>query len=99
PELHALADALGKERAILDGEIVSLDDAGRPSFAKLQRRMHLNIPAEIARLSKSEPVFFIVFDVLYARGRLLLEEPYERRRAMLEELTLAGANWQVTPAH
>jgi bifunctional non-homologous end joining protein LigD len=99
PELHALADAFGKTSAILDGEIVSLDDDGRPSFAKLQRRMHLNVPSEIARLSVSEPVFYILFDVLYADGRSLLNEPYQIRRQKLEELTLTGANWQVTPSH
>ncbi|HSV13244.1 MAG TPA: non-homologous end-joining DNA ligase [Tepidisphaeraceae bacterium] len=99
PELHALADALGKSPAILDGEIVSLDDAGRPSFAKLQHRMHLNGPSEIVRLSKSEPVFYVLFDVLYTRGRLVLNEPYSARREMLQELTLAGAHWQITPAH
>lgn len=99
PELHALADALGKRSAILDGEIVSLDDVGRPSFARLQRRMHLNDRAQIKRLSASEPVFYVLFDLLYLDGRSLLDEPYTTRRELLEELTLLGPNWQLTPAH
>ena len=99
PELHALADALGKHSAILDGEIVSLDDIGRPSFAKLQRRMHLNDRAQIKRLSASEPVFYVLFDILHLDGRSLLDEPYTKRRELLEHLTLLGPNWQLTPAH
>jgi bifunctional non-homologous end joining protein LigD len=99
PELQALARALGKRSAVLDGEIVSLDDVGRPSFAKLQRRMHLNHAAEIRRLSASEPIFYVLFDLLHLDGRSLLQEPYTVRRQMLEELTLLGSHWQVTPAH
>ena len=99
PELHALPDAVGKHRVVLDGEIVSMDDVGRPSFAKLQHRMHLQHPAEITRLAAKEPVFFVVFDLLYLDGKSLLEQPYKRRRQLLEELTLLGPFWQVTPAH
>ena len=65
-----LADALAAQDVgdfLVDGEVVAF--AGKAtSFAKLQRRMHLNIPAEIARLSKSEPVFFIVFWLVIVRS-------------------------------
>jgi bifunctional non-homologous end joining protein LigD len=99
PELRSLAEAIGKRSAIVDGEIVSFDDSGRPSFGRLQHRMHLNDAKSILRLSKSEPVFYVLFDVLYADGRSLLSEPQARRRTILEELTLVGSYWQVTPAH
>lgn len=99
PELHPLQRALGKHAVVLDGEIVLLDELGRPSFARLQRRMHLNHAAEIKRLSASEAVFYVLFDLLFLDGRSLLDEPYTVRRQMLEELTLLGTHWQVTPAH
>jgi len=50
PELHTLADALGSRTAVLDGEIVALDEADRPSFPLLQNRMHVNDPVSIRRL-------------------------------------------------
>jgi bifunctional non-homologous end joining protein LigD len=65
PELQQLADALGAATtAVLDGEIVALDDVDRPSFARLQRRMHLNDPAAITRAVRDVPIFFLIFDLL-----------------------------------
>ena len=42
PELRAFADALGRHTAVLDGELVGFDDAGRPVFEALQGRMGLD---------------------------------------------------------
>jgi bifunctional non-homologous end joining protein LigD len=99
PELEALHDALDGRSAILDGEIVAVDESDRPSFAMLQRRMHVNDPSAVARLRKEVPILYVLFDLLYLDGKSLMSEPYTRRREMLEELTFAGANWQVTPSH
>lgn len=99
PELQALHDALDGREAVLDGEIVALDGLDRPSFAKLQRRMHVSDPAAVARLVRQVPILFVAFDLLYLDGRSLLAEPYATRRRMLEDLTLAGPSWQVGPSH
>jgi bifunctional non-homologous end joining protein LigD len=99
PELRDLAQAIGKRNVIVDGEIVSFNDSGRPDFGRLQHRMHLNDARSIAYLSELEPVFYVLFDILYADGRSLLNETQSTRRIMLEELTLLGSHWQVTPAH
>jgi bifunctional non-homologous end joining protein LigD len=99
PELQALGKAIGKTTAILDGEIVSLDENGRPSFARLQRRMHIASRATAIRLSESEPVWFVIFDLLYIRGKWIGDLPYRARRKLLEEVTIAGPYWQITPSH
>jgi bifunctional non-homologous end joining protein LigD len=99
PELQHLADAVGSRNVILDSEIVALDESSRPSFGQLQHRMHLTDAKMITRLSKTEPVFCVLFDLLYLDGRSLLDQPYQRRRQLLEDLTLMGDVWQVTPAH
>jgi bifunctional non-homologous end joining protein LigD len=99
PELSALREALANHAAVLDGEIVALDELDRPSFARLQRRMHVNDTSAIARLSREVPILYVIFDVLYLDGQSLVGAPYSERRAMLEELTLAGPTWQATPSH
>ncbi|WP_282836837.1 ATP-dependent DNA ligase [Microbacterium flavum] len=86
PELTAAAGALGAEPAVLDGEIVAMDAAGRPSFTRLQARMHLTKPAEIAQESARTPVQFLLFDVLRAGEEDLTALPLRERRAILEHL-------------
>ena len=97
PELRPLGGALGAREAVLDGEVVAFED-GRPSFQKLQGRMHLTSEHAVRRLAASDPVVYMIFDLLYLDGRLLLAESYEERRAKLVELGLNGPTWQ-TPAH
>jgi bifunctional non-homologous end joining protein LigD len=99
PELHVLADALGSRPAILDGEIVALDEHDRPSFPLLQNRMHVNDPGAIKRLVNEVPVRYLVFDLLYLDGKSVMERSYVHRRDLLEQLTLVGPSWQVPPAH
>jgi bifunctional non-homologous end joining protein LigD len=99
PELQQLGDALGANTtAVLDGEIVALDDVDRPSFARLQRRMHLNDAAAITRAVRDVPIFFLIFDLLHLNGRSTMRLPFAKRRELLEELTLAGPCWQRSPA-
>jgi bifunctional non-homologous end joining protein LigD len=98
PELRALGPQLGSREAVLDGEIVSFDEHGRPSFARLQRRMHVSSPSAVRRLAAEEPVSYLIFDLLYLDGRTTLELPYRERRALLESLDLKGPAWQ-TPAY
>ena len=98
PELRAMAESLGSRQVILDGEIVAMDDKGRPSFEALQARMHVTNAAQVRRLTAQVPATFLVFDVLHLDGRSLVEEPYSERRRLLESLELAGPSWQ-TPPH
>lgn len=99
PELNALGEALGRRTAILDGEILALDDTGRPSFARLQKRMHVNDPGAVARLTREVPIWYVLFDLLYINGRSVMHLPYTRRRRLLEGLTLEGPSWQITPSN
>ncbi|MFC4943295.1 non-homologous end-joining DNA ligase [Pseudonocardia sp. GCM10023141] len=86
---------------VLDGELVALDERGRPDFGLLQHRMHVAKPSPelIARV----PVQYVVFDLLAFDGRPLLELPYGDRRRLLTELQLerpgvtVPANFTDTP--
>jgi bifunctional non-homologous end joining protein LigD len=98
PELFALGAALGSHGAVLDGEIVAFDDAGRPSFEALQRRMHIASRAQARKLAQGTPATYVIFDLLWLDGHSLMREPYHQRRARLAALALNGASWQ-TPEH
>jgi bifunctional non-homologous end joining protein LigD len=97
PEIRPLADALGSHEVVLDGEIVALDESGRPSFERLQQRMGLNKENEIRRMMRQVPVAYFIFDLLYLDGRSQMALPYVERRRALDSLKLAGPAWQVPP--
>jgi bifunctional non-homologous end joining protein LigD len=98
PELATIGDALGKHRVLLDGEIVTFGPDHRPSFGRLQKRMHVGNAAAAKRLAESEPVVIMVFDVLHLDGEPLVERPFTERRAALESLGLDGEHWQTPVA-
>jgi bifunctional non-homologous end joining protein LigD len=98
PELRALGPELGSHEAILDGEIVSFDEHGYPSFEQLQRRMHLSAEGIVRRRAREAPVTYVIFDLLYLDGRSTTGLSYRDRRALLEGFDLRGPAWQ-TPAY
>ena len=98
PELRPLGRALGTREVVLDGEVVAFGPDGRPSFQRLQGRMHLTSDAQIRRLARTEPVTYVIFDLLYEDGHGLMELSYAERRERLLALGLQGPTWQ-TPAH
>ena len=98
PEVSAMAAALGARQVVLDGELVALDDVGRPSFSLLQRRMHVANPAQVRSLTDSVPVLYFAFDLLHLDGHDLTGLSYDERRSLLEALQLDGERWTVPPA-
>ncbi len=98
PELREIGDFLGARPVVVDGEIVSFDGGGRPSFGQLAHRLHLGSKAAIARLAKSTPVSYLAFDVLYLDGRNVMGLPYDQRRELLESLQLSGDRFGTPPS-
>ncbi|WP_431801191.1 ATP-dependent DNA ligase [Microbacterium sp. bgisy203] len=90
PELTSVDAGLGEEPAVVDGEIVAMDAAGRPSFSRLQARMHLTKPREIERESARTPVSLLLFDALRIGRDDIAALSLRDRRARLETLA-AGA--------
>jgi bifunctional non-homologous end joining protein LigD len=88
PHVGFLADL--PVHAVLDGELVALDDDGKPDFPRvceclLQRR-------------SSIPLTYMVFDVLSVEGESVASQPYTRRRVVLGDLQLDGAQWRTPEA-
>jgi bifunctional non-homologous end joining protein LigD len=91
-----LSDSLSKlclVDMVLDGEIIALDNKGQPSFQQLQQRMNLLKEADVERAERSVPVFYFVFDILYAGNVSLLSVPLRERKLILK--TLLGTHPQV----
>ena len=89
PELPVALGGLPKD-AILDGEIVAWNSssAGRAfPFSALQQR--LGRKKVSAKLMQDVPVAYLVFDVLYADGELLLDRPLRERARILNDLLAA----------
>lgn len=97
PELRGLGEAMGARAAVLDGEVVAFDDAGRPRFERLQPRIHVSSPAKARQLAAENPVALMLFDVLWFEGHLVIARPYTERRQLLEGLALSGPGWQIPP--
>ncbi len=98
PELAGLAAALAVP-CRLDGEVVAFDDAGRPDFGRLQRRMHVTNPRRAAELASTDPVVLCLFDLLALDGHDTTGLPLHERRRLLESLVEPGAHWQVPAWH
>jgi bifunctional non-homologous end joining protein LigD len=97
-----VADELPKinaKTAILDGEVVVTDAAGRPNFGLLQHRINLTKPADIERTAKTYPAQLMLFDILELNGQSLIKKTYEERREILENLIPPepGSRIQVPP--
>jgi bifunctional non-homologous end joining protein LigD len=81
---------------VVDGELVALDERGRPDFELLQERMQLRGPS--ARVVASVPVRYVLFDLLEQDGQSLLALPYRLRRERLTELRLDAHPAVTVPA-
>ena len=97
PEVHPLARECPGHRLVVDGEIVAFDEKGRPSFGRLQPRMHLTGARQVEQRMLDTPVVYLLFDVLHIDGESTRGLAWSERRALLEGLDLSGPNWQ-TPA-
>jgi len=84
PELSALPRSLRAEKAIVDGEIVVLEESGVSNFEKLQQRMHVRAPSP--DLVSKYPVTYYVFDLLYCDGYDLRAAPLAERKELLRSL-------------
>ena len=83
PELRESLAALPTD-LIIDGEIIAARGAEILPFSNLQKRLGRKTVTE--DLLASTPVVFVAWDLLYATGRVLINDPLESRRAKLEEL-------------
>lgn len=98
PELVEELTAMGLD-AVLDGEIVAMDERGIPSFGRLQQRMGVTKPGDVERLRRTTPVQLMLFDFLERDGTSLRDLSYDDRREALEDLDFESELVHAPPAH
>ena len=86
PELSALARALRGHSAVVDGEIVVINDDGRPSFERLQSRINVTRDSDVRRAMADNPATYVVFDVLQLDGRDLTQTALRIRKKTLKDV-------------
>lgn len=100
PEVRRIGRAIGHREVILDGVIVPVDPAtGDVLHAKegLARRLGVGSDSGARNASKTAPVVFMAFDILWAEGRPIANLPWELRRRQVDDLRLDGPGWRTSP--
>ena len=86
PELRDLPKFVKAERAVVDGEIVALDDEGRPSFSLMQQRTGFRADGHRGARREGVRVIYYAFDLIYADGYDLRRVDLEERKSALRSL-------------
>jgi bifunctional non-homologous end joining protein LigD len=86
PEILRAVAALPFDRVVLDGEVVTLDDDGRPSFQRLQGRARLSRPIDIRHAAVNAPATYYGFDLLGFEDFDLRPLPLADRKAVLRRV-------------
>jgi bifunctional non-homologous end joining protein LigD len=90
PELVDLPRFVKAKAAILDGEVVALDEDGKASFSLMQQRTGFRPGGKRAAANADVPVLYYAFDLLYLDGYDWRRVPLEERKRKLAELVVTG---------
>ena len=90
PELKDLPKFIQAKSAILDGEVVALDEQGRASFSLMQQRTGFRPGGRRVANKADVPVLYYAFDLLYLDGYDLRRVPLEERKGKLASLVVTG---------
>jgi len=86
PELHVLPDFVKAKNAILDGEVVALDEDGRASFSLMQQRTGIRQHGRTKAANPDIPIVYYFFDLIYLDGYDLHKVKLEDRKSLLKEV-------------
>lgn len=95
PDLVEAAKKIKVKSAIFDGEAIGYDDKS-DKFLPFQETIQRKRKHGITEAAKSFPLRLFVFDVLYKDGKNYLEEPFEKRRKVLEGVNFGGGKIEIT---
>lgn len=86
PELRDLPDYVKGRKVVMDGEVVALDEQGRPSFSLMQQRTGMSPNGRRGAKRSDVPVMYFAFDLLYLEGYNLMRVELQHRKKLLEQI-------------
>jgi bifunctional non-homologous end joining protein LigD len=92
PELRDVPQFLKAKNAVIDGEVVAVDEQGRPSFSLMQQRTGIHHGRFRAPGKSEVPVLYYAFDLIYLDGFDLHKVDLEDRKRLLESIVIPGDN-------
>ena len=90
PELRDLPKLVKAKTAILDGEVVVLDEQGRPSFSLMQQRTGIRAHGRQTAARSDLPILYYVFDLIYLDGYDLRRVALDDRKRALRQILPSG---------
>lgn len=96
PELLIPEKAFRAATALFDGEIVCLDEDGKPDFQKVIDRLRRRGDTNIETGRRKFPVNCYIFDCLYLDGRPIINEPLSRRRQWMEDAVKKDTPYRIS---
>jgi len=89
-ELGDLPTYIRAREAVMDGEVVAIDEEGRPSFSSMQQRTGIRHGRFQVQGRSDVPILYYAFDLIYLDGYDLHRVELEERKRLLEEIVVAS---------
>src|SRR5690242_7303397 len=90
PEIQTVARKISAKKAIIDGEVVVLNENGVPDFGRLQNRFGIEDPKRVETARSANPVTYVAFDLLHINGKDVIKDQLEIRKKTLHNLIEEG---------
>ncbi|WP_336787728.1 non-homologous end-joining DNA ligase [Paenibacillus sp. MMO-177] len=98
PEIAHLREYCSSQSVILDGEVISLGEHGKPSFQRVMRRDGVRNSERIGRAVETVPIFYMIFDIIYLNGMWIHDKPFHERAELLSEIIAPNKHIQLVPS-
>lgn len=97
PELTNIKSYTNAQSIILDGEVISLDQNGNPSFHEVMRRDGIRRMDRVDSAIEAVPIFYMIFDILFYNGEWVTQFPLQERQNLLLEAVQPSNQIQLVP--
>jgi bifunctional non-homologous end joining protein LigD len=97
PELTMINKTAKATSLILDGEVISLDAHGRPSFHEVMKRDGVRNQARVRLLMDAVPIDYMVFDLIYCNGQWVNDRPFSERIELLRQWLPINDRFHIVP--